>query len=67
MDAENPDGKCHGRVTIESNIIDCPEAKYSITLANVTEAVLRSNQLSGTEGQVSCPDQLITDNFPVKF
>jgi hypothetical protein len=69
MDAEIPDGNCHGKITIEDNIIDCPHANHSITLANAAEVILRRNQLSSGEtcGQVICPDIAVTDGFPVKL
>jgi len=45
MDCEDSTTKAHGLVTIEDNIIECPEAHHGIVVKNTKQAIVRRNHI----------------------
>ena len=45
MDCEDSTTKAHGLVTIEDNIIECPEAHHGFGVKNTKQAIVRRNHI----------------------
>jgi len=52
IDAPKPDAPAHKNITIENNIIDCPDGKHAIHASHVDGLALRANQLRSREKDV---------------
>jgi hypothetical protein len=52
ISAPQPDKPAHKNITIENNLIDCPDSKHAITVQNVDGLTLRANNLRSGEQDV---------------
>jgi len=45
VDAEEPMGKPHRKITIKDNIIECPDVEHCISISGVEELIIQNNKL----------------------